>query len=91
MKCFAYPHSFLVLHSINICPVAIKISETYNLFQPIKLQLFCILTIISKIINAFTEFYFCLFVLTLLGFQCLFAHFIGPHHLRQFQEPFHLN
>ena len=46
-KCFVDPaqHS-CVLHSTDIWTVTIKITETCTLFQPIKLQIFCILTII---------------------------------------------
>ena len=34
-----------MVHSIDICTVAKKISEICTLFQPIRLQIFCILKI----------------------------------------------
>ena len=51
-KCFVYPaYLSCVLHSVDICTVAIKIYEICKLFQPIKLQIFCILTIISDTVS----------------------------------------
>ena len=44
-KCFVYPNSLAyVSHSTDI---TIKMLKICTLFQPIKLQIFCLLTIIS--------------------------------------------